>query len=1272
MKRQFNLPLASMCCLILVIFALSCQQKSGDLGESRSTSALADKMLKKINVSRGICIVLGDTTGHFSLELARISELLIYVQLQDDENVERVRRLTDIAGLYGTRVYIEQGGDEKIHLADNIADALIGLSETDNIFKKEILRVLRPQGKAIIGQQEWIKPFTEGVDDWSHPHHGPDNNTQSNDQIIRAPYLTQFMSEPYYGPLSQVAVASAGRVFKAFGNVAFHEREEPLLNTLLGLNGYNGTLLWKRYLPPGLVLHRNIIIATPERLYLGDDKSCKVINAVTGQLIDEIYPPSEIARGTYWKWMGMENNVLYALVGNQEQKDPTMRWRREKHGWPWGGISEGYNQAENPWGFGLNLLAIDLESKKVLWHHHEDEPIDSRALCMKNGRIYIFRFGEFLACLNAKNGKEIWRRTNENSPELFSSIGDYLTRQGYQTNWRTRNYLMCSESVLYFAGPQIGKLLAVSAKDGSILWENPYDNFQLILREDGLYGISGQGDSISKKFNPLTGEILAELPTDRRACTRPSASSDAIFYRASGGTVRLDIDDGLPRWISPMRPNCHDGVTIANGLLYWWPSVCDCQLSIYGITSLGSAGSFQFNTSATEAERLEKGRPIDPDTPSLLASASDWPMFRKDKHASITTGATISATGELLWQYRPGHLGAVATDILGHHYSRSITAPVIVDGVVFVSGSDGIVRAINSQTGKALWKAYTGGAVRMPPTVWRNQLFVGSGDGWVYNFDSRTGHLIWRFRAAPAERKIPVYGSLLSTWPAASGVLVDDGTAYVAAGIVNYDGTHIYALDAETGEIRWQNNSSGHLVPEAQTGVSVQGHLLLNNGKLYMPGGTSVSPAIYDAATGKCFNDPDPLNNCKSTDPRGSELYKIGDKVVVSGKPLYSDPRYPVHDLSVTNKMLIASVGEKDILWTNNRMVSCYPRISEELLNKAVNSQQKMGGRIPVWGQLDITDEPIWEFPCENSVALAVCKDAVVIAMETEIQVVNLKNGKLRWSQQLEAPPVPWGLAIGRDGQIIVSLENGIVACYGGESTVPSPYLQSAEYFFGSTLLVLAGAIGDSEIRYTLDGSEPNLDAKLYTQPVKIDKTTVVKMRTFKNGMAQSYRIVAEVKKLNYTDAGPVDGLKSGLIYNYYERIYNSFTEVGEDAPDASGIASTVSLEIPELGRGEFALDFTAYLSIPKDGKYTFYLKSDDGSGLYIDGHEAINHDGKHAPTEKSESVTLRTGKLPVEIKYYEVGGGRSLQLSWEGPGFEKQEISAREYSHKPQIVDIK
>ena len=108
-----------------------------------------------------------------------------------------------------------------------MADAVVVLDGKPGVPKAEILRVLRPEGKALVGGEVWTKPFPEGVDDWSHHYHGPDNNPQSRDQLARAPYLTQFIAEPRYAPAPQAAVASAGRLFMAFGHVAWHEREEP-------------------------------------------------------------------------------------------------------------------------------------------------------------------------------------------------------------------------------------------------------------------------------------------------------------------------------------------------------------------------------------------------------------------------------------------------------------------------------------------------------------------------------------------------------------------------------------------------------------------------------------------------------------------------------------------------------------------------------------------------------------------------------------------------------------------------------------------------------------------------------------------------------------------------------------------------------------------------------------------------------------------------------------------------------------------------------------
>ena len=287
----------------------------------------------------------------------------------------------------------------------------------------------------------------------------------------------------------------------------------------------------------------------------------------------------------------------------------------QNHGWPWDPLSPGYNKAEHTWGFGRTLLAIDPETKQILWQHREAEPIDSRALCMKNGRIYAFRFGAYLTCLDCSTGKEIWRKTRENAPELFRSLGEYSKRQDWRTNWRTTAYLSCSDQALYFAGPAVNKLLAVSADDGHVLWEHPYDNYQIILRDDAVYGLPGQIDKDpARKFDPLTGQVLAEIPLGRRACTRATGSIDALFCRANGGSTRFDLASSRPQLVSPMRPNCHDGVTIANGLLYWWPSVCDCNLTLYGITCLGPAGNFDFGRNAVESERLERfanaGEPV--------------------------------------------------------------------------------------------------------------------------------------------------------------------------------------------------------------------------------------------------------------------------------------------------------------------------------------------------------------------------------------------------------------------------------------------------------------------------------------------------------------------------------------------------------------------------------------------------------------------------------------------------------------------------------------
>ena len=98
------------------------------------------------------------------------------------------------------------------------------------------------------------------------------------------------------------------------------------------------------------------------------------------------------------------------------------------------------------------------------------------------------------------------------------------------------------------------------------------------------------------------------------------------------------------------------------------------------------------------------------------------------------------------------------------------------------------------------------------------------------------------------------------------------------------------------GKVQWCNDTSGHLDPDARVSISAIGHLLANEGKLYLAGCNAVLPAIYDQRDGRCLNDRAPLAKCESTSPRGWELFLVGDRVIACGKPYYSRPELEVFD----------------------------------------------------------------------------------------------------------------------------------------------------------------------------------------------------------------------------------------------------------------------------------------------------------------------------------------------------------------------------------------
>lgn len=98
-----------------------------------------------------------------------------------------------------------------------------------------------------------------------------------------------------------------------------------------------------------------------------------------------------------------------------------------------------------------------------------------------------------------------------------------------------------------------------------------------------------------------------------------------------------------------------------------------------------------------------------------------------------------------------------------------------------------------------------------------------------------------------------------------------------------------------------------------------------------------------------------------------------------------------------------------------------------------------------------------------------------------------------------------------------------------------------------------------------------------------------------------------------------------------------------------------------------FAVRWSGLLRVPAEGQWTFYLESDDGSRLTIDGEILIDHGGLHGMTEKTGLRTLSAGDHPIVVDYFDRGGSAGIRLSWSGPNQEKAVVESFAHHATPR-----
>jgi len=97
-----------------------------------------------------------------------------------------------------------------------------------------------------------------------------------------------------------------------------------------------------------------------------------------------------------------------------------------------------------------------------------------------------------------------------------------------------------------------------------------------------------------------------------------------------------------------------------------------------------------------------------------------------------------------------------------------------------------------------------------------------------------------------------------------------------------------------------------------------------------------------------------------------------------------------------------------------------------------------------------------------------------------------------------------------------------------------------------------------------------------------------------------------------------------------------------------------------------FYVRWTGQLRVANEGKYSFFLESDDGSRLFIDGKQVIDNGGKHGMEEVAGSVQLTAGDHAVKIEFFESEIDAGCRFLWQAPGQAKQVVPAGVLFHEP------
>lgn len=225
---------------------------------------------------------------------------------------------------------------------------------------------------------------------------------------------------------------------------------------------------------------------------------------------------------------------------------------------------------------------------------------------------------------------------------------------------------------------------------------------------------------------------------------------------------------------------------------------------------------------------------------------------------------------------------------------------------------------------------------------------------------------------------------------------------------------------------------------------------------------------------------------------------------------------------------------------------------------------------------------------------------------------------------------------------------------YTEQPTVSIPYIANdLDLFEGEITAELKSTTPKAVIHYTLDGSEPDENAPVYSEPFVLKETTIIKAKGYKKGFIPSRTYSIQATKAILRPALSIQPTKHGVAYTYYEGEFQWVADLQKAKVVETGTIpepSILNAKLPD----HFGYIFTGYIYAPEDGVYEFSTRSDDGSVLYIGKEKVVDNDASHAAIDATGRIPLQKGYHPFALHYFEDYEGEYLGWSWRTPSMSK------------------